>query len=194
MKTARRIIIPDDRKISYNDYIKIQSHIHNSIMWYIYNYGKNYQQLCDKMQEKGLSKGTLLCVLKNNGTEEYHDIVTEELDRLVSLKIVNDDLLCQQKVYSLLRKNKSIRTIKNILLQNKFSQASINLALENINISHEHNAIKKEIEKKKKSSAYKKRKTFYERKNYIIKHLLSQGFSYDSITTVIKDIDFDYSE
>ena len=181
MKRAKKVHVPFDRPLALEEYDELSRHAYNSALYYTMNYGRNSNQIREKLYMKGYPKESV-SVAQSDGTTTSHDMVEECIQKLKDLLILDDFSLAINRAESLLRQGKGATVIRSKLYEQKFSMEQVNHALDEVlkDEGAEQDALNRVGSKLLHSSSFQKLDTVKARQK-AVRHLVGRGFSMSNV-------------
>lgn len=183
MKKAKRVDVPTDRPLDFDEYESLKKHAYNSALWYINNYGKNSYQIRTKLYDKGFLKTEIKVI--HDEKEFYSNIVEEVIEQLIDYSFINDEQYIDNAISSGLNKGKSLSAVKTKLFQTGLPKDLIDEGIERFEEKEDDNledeALDKAANKIVRSYAFTKIDDPFKAKQKIIQSLGTKGFQIGKI-------------
>lgn len=191
MKKAREINIPNDRPLTKDEFNDFKSHAFNSSLWYASEYVRSERQIIDKLLAKGYVEGEV-AYTNSLGEVEYFDIIEAVLQELREGLVVNDETYARGLIRRYAGSRRGSRFISQKLREKGIdSDLSSRLLEEMIDEDDTLEAIASLAEKYMNTSAYTRVEDKYKRRQKLMSHLISRGYSFDDISSWESSQDFD---
>lgn len=182
MKQARQIEIPENRNLTWEEYLDFSGHAANSSMWYASNYTRNSNQIREKLYAKGYPKGEVEVDLPEGGSD-FKDMVEDTVERLVESLLIDDRQYATSVINSQLSRGLGISRIRSALIAKKVDPELAQELLETLDLEDQTNeAIDRAAKKVVKSSAFLKLEPGWPRQQKLTQQLASKGFSFSDIS------------
>lgn len=182
MKQARQIEIPENRSLTWEEYLDFSGHAVNSSMWYASNYTRNSNQIREKLYAKGYPKGEVEVDLPEGGTE-FKDMVEDTVERLVEGLLIDDRQYATSVINSQLSRGLGISRIRSALIAKKVDPQLAQDLLDTLDLEDQTNeAIDRAAKKVVRSSAFLKLEPGWPRQQKLTQQLASKGFSFSDIS------------
>lgn len=193
MKKARTVTIPDDRRVDFKTYTKLNDHAYKSALYYATTYNKNTYQIREKLYDKGYVQDEVIVVYKD-GHEERYNIVDETIDKLVAQYISDDYQYTVDFLNNGISSGKSVQSLKTKLVMNKIPPDMISEAIESGDVETDDSyGLDKQAHKIVNSSSFDKLDRF-KRQQKLLRSLSSKGFSIPEIYEWMNDHSDDIDE
>lgn len=182
MKKAREIVIPDDRPLTYKEFVDFRDHAYNSASWYATEYSRTEHQITEKLLKKGYVKGDVNYI-DENGVEQSFDIIEWVLQKLRDYYMVDDEALARRFVQRELSSGKGAQWIRTKLTARGISHELVTELLDELKEDDvTADAVARTAEKFMNTSVYRKQPDDFKKRQRLVQHLLSRGFSFDDIS------------
>lgn len=186
MKKARQVEIPTDRPLTAHEVEELLQHAYNSSVWQITNYSRTSPQLREKLYAKGYPKETITFA-SHEGTLHTVNLVEETLQKLTEGELVDDSRFAKEFIRAKQNAGLGINRIRLLLLQKQLPIELINKLLEEKDVTANNEALEKAFTRYVSSSTFRNTSDEYKKRNKLIQHLLSKGFSYDDISEKVTE-------
>lgn len=200
MKKARIVEIPEDRPLTEDEYEKLSKHAFNSSVWTLGRSRKSEREIRDKLQQKGYVAHDVLVKKEDVSLDDARpatysvNIIDDLIEQLKSLQYIDDEYTAQMIAESELRRGKGPVAIKMKLQQKGFTQDIINETLEEHTVEDDvAEAIQRAADAYTRKSVYRKEANSFMKKQKLMKHLATRGFSFPDINQYFDDV-YDYLE
>lgn len=181
MKKAREIVIPDDRPLTYKEFVDFRDHAYNSASWYATEYARTEHQIIEKLLKKGYVEGEV-SYLDEDGNEQTFDIIEWVLCKLRDYYMVDDEALARRFVERELGNGKGAQWIRTKLAAKGIPHEAITELLDELKLDDATvEAVAKTAERFMNTSVYRKQPDSFKKRQRLVQHLLSRGFSFDDI-------------
>lgn len=182
MKKAREIEIPEDRPLTFEEFTDFKNHAYNSSSWYATEYVRTEKQIRDKLLKKGYINGEV-DYLNEKGVEESFDIIEWVLEKLRDYLLIDDDALARRFVERELNNGKGAQWIHQKLSAKGISHDRVDELIEEMksdDVTIE--GVERVAERYMRNSTYLKQPDKYKKRQKLVSHIISRGFSFDDIT------------
>lgn len=181
MKTARQVVIPADRPLTFKEFEDLKNHAMASSMWYASTYVRNTEQVKEKLYKKGYWEDDINAT-DEKGKNFSYNIVDTTVDKLVELQIIDNVAYAESVVRTRLRQGSGINKIRMDLSFKKVPSDIIEEVLSGIEENDSNAALEKALSKILSSSGYKKLDDPRKKQQKITQALLGKGFSFDDVS------------
>jgi len=182
MKKARQIVIPNDRPLTSEEFNDFKEHALKSSMWYASEYVRSERQIMDKLVAKGYTEGEVDYVDKA-GVSHSFDIMEYVLEQLREGLVVNDDAYARGLIRRYSGSRRGSRYIGQKLREKGVDSEVAAALLEELKDEDETiEAIDSLAERYIYTSAYTKVEGDFKKRQKLVSHLLSRGYSFDDIS------------
>lgn len=181
MKKARQIVIPEDRALTYEEFDDYRNHALNSSLWYATEYTRSEKQVTDKLLAKGY---TLEDVEYKNraGETKYFNIIDYVINELKEGLVLNDEAYARALINRYADSRRGASYIKQKLGEKGVDPELADELLSEMKDEEQViEAIDSLAERYMNSSAYTRVEDKYKRRQKLITHLISRGYSFDDI-------------
>lgn len=182
MKKARKVEVPE--VLTEKEFMKLQEHLRNSVMWYIANSQKSEKELRQKMYDKGYPVEDVELVT-NDGRKESRNFVDEEIAWLELTGFLDDKDLAERIAIRTVRSGKGLQAASQKLFQKGFKKEDIDAAISAVEEYDLSNSLEKAGAQAERSPSFKKATNIWGRKRAIRQRLTAKGFSSSDIATYI---------
>lgn len=129
MRSAKKVSIPDNRRLSYDDYCRLRKHAFNSALFYITTYNKNSFEVHKKLLDKGFIEDDVI-VVDANHYEKSMNIIQDVFQDLKESLLIDDEAFVKDYIDQNLSNGKSIQYIKMRLLSKYVPTSMVNEIIE----------------------------------------------------------------
>lgn len=182
MKKARQIIIPEDRPLSYEEFEDFKNHVLNSSLWYASEYTRSEKQVVDKLLAKGYPRDAVEYV-DRQGETHFFDIIAFVVQELKEGLALNDESYARGLINRYADSKRGPGYIRQKLRQKGVSSDVADALLEELKDEEQTTeAIEALAERYMNSSSYLRVEDPYKRRQKLVSHLISRGYSFDDIS------------
>lgn len=181
MKKAREVVIPEDRPLTWEEFVDFRDHAYNSSSWYATEYVRTEKQIADKLLRKGYVLGDVPYI-DSEGVEQEFDIVAWVIQRLKDYLLLDDDALARRFVIRELENGKGARWITAKLSTKGIDREKVQELIEELktdDITAE--AVDRVATRYMQTSMYRKQPDEFKKRQKLTTHIVSRGFSFDDI-------------
>lgn len=186
MKKAKEVQVPLDRPLTPQEAEELLSHAYNSSLWQISNYSRTKAQLIEKLHTKGYPKEAVK-ILHADGRETTCDMVAETIERLEAGELIDEKRFVEEFVKAKMRAGMGENRIRMLLLQKRATPEIVDEVFESSDEDQVQEALQKTLHRYTASSTFRNTQDEWKKKQKLIQHLLSKGFSYDDISEVVNN-------
>ncbi len=182
MKKAREIVIPEDRPLTSEEFNDFKAHALKSSMWYASEYVRSERQIKDKLIAKGYVEGEVDYVDKAGESHSF-DILEYVLQELRDGLVINDDAYARGLIRRYSGSRRGSRYISQKLREKGVDPEVASALLEELKDEDEVvEAIDSLVERYIYSSAYTRVEGDFKKRQKLVSHLISRGYSFDDIS------------
>lgn len=182
MKKAKKVVVPLDRTLTYDEWESLWNHAKKSAYYGVMNYNRTSSQVKQKLFDKGYPKSKVKAIT-DDGEREV-DFTEEVVDYLDSLFLLDDDLIALNMTSKKLSKGYGPVRIRSELYQKGLSEDIVNKYVDNISEEDMKEALNYAKEQILRKSSFKKIANEWDKKRKISQGLAARGFFYSDISSL----------
>jgi len=182
MKKAREIHIPDDRPLTWDEFVDFRDHAYNSSSWYATEFSRTSEEILDKLERKGYPRGEVFYI-DDEGNEAFFDIGEWVLEKLRDYYLIDDEALARRVVERELQNGRGSQWIITKLTQRGIERDFILDLLDELKTEDATiEAVSLIAHRYMNTSTYLKQPSEFKKKQKLVAHILSKGFSFNDIS------------
>lgn len=186
MKKAREVSVPLDRPLTPQEAEDLLTHAYNSSVWQITNYSRTKAQLIEKLHRKGYPYEPVK-ILHGDGSITSCDMVNETIERLEAGELIDERRFVEEFIKAKMNSGLGESRIRMLLMQKRASREIVDEIFEDKDEDKVAEAVKKTLDRYTSSSNFRNTPDEWKKRQKLIQHLLSKGFSYDDISDAVND-------
>lgn len=192
MKRAKRVEVPLDSTLGYDEFCKLRSHAFNSAMWYATERALGSGMIREKLLRKGYPEGSVSYVDEFGETRE-HDFIEDTLRELEDRHLLNDDEFSRSLMETMISRGYGSIRIRMEMRLKKVPEETIDTLLDEDNSEALEDGARAVARRAMKNYKYRKLEgNEFARKMYLKQTLMTKGYTSADIE-FLDDEDFEDS-
>lgn len=183
MKTARKVLFPNNRPLTKDEYEDFYNHALNSSMWYVTNFMRNSNQVREKLYDKGYPHGEIHI----KGIQSPVNIVETVVEKLQDLLLIDDESYAENKAKSLIYSGKWGNVAFYEMLRKGIEKDLAEKTIKKFFTTEEAFSTLDRIGPRIVEISKRKKLDRYKTKTDIVQKLMGKGFPYGIISEWLED-------
>lgn len=192
MRQPKRVEIPEDRRLSVEEYEKLTKHAKNSASYSCGMSLKSEREVRDKLMLKGYVEDDV--IVTTEYSENTANIIDEVIEYLEGVHLLNEDRLAEKIIETLLDKGKGYREIQRKMFEKKIDKDIAEHHLEALDEDSGEaiaEALDSAVEAIQRKGNYRNEDDPIKRRQKLYRLLISRGFNVGEVKAKVDEIEED---